>query len=181
MKRNLLMQFLAWFTGKKLPEEPIEKKLPSAEIRDYIDSKLNPKQEIPAAEEQLPYWDAEEENRREDAISDAFADEVPPTEKGDVVYFGSYEQDNDFTNGKEPIEWLVVRIQDGKALLLSKDVLDYQQYHSAHASITWEECAIRAWLNDSFLNAAFTIEEQAQLLPVIINTDIRFVDDTDML
>ncbi len=82
MKRNLLMQFLAWFTGKKLPEEPIEKKLPPAEIRDYIDSKLNPKQEIPAAEEQLPYWDAEEEYRRENEekyASDTSVEIPPPS------------------------------------------------------------------------------------------------------
>lgn len=34
---------------------------------------------------------------------------------GDYVLFGSYEQDNDTTNGAEPIEWQVVDIDNDKA------------------------------------------------------------------
>ena len=38
---------------------------------------------------------------------------------GEYFAFGVYEQDNDLTNGKEPIEWLVLDVQDGEDLLLS--------------------------------------------------------------
>ena len=39
---------------------------------------------------------------------------------GDIITFGHYEQDNNLDNGAEPIEWIVLDVQDGKALLLSK-------------------------------------------------------------
>ena len=48
---------------------------------------------------------------------------------GDSVLFGSYEQDNNTANGKEPIEWLVLNKSDGYLLLLSKYALDGQPYH----------------------------------------------------
>ena len=32
---------------------------------------------------------------------------------GDVVVFGSYEQDNVLTNGKEPLEWIVLKTEGG--------------------------------------------------------------------
>lgn len=34
---------------------------------------------------------------------------------GTIVSIGNYEQDNDFKNGKEPIEWIVLEVRDGKA------------------------------------------------------------------
>ena len=38
---------------------------------------------------------------------------------GDTVVFGRYEQDNNMENGPEPIEWIVLNVDDGKALLLT--------------------------------------------------------------
>ena len=34
---------------------------------------------------------------------------------GDYIKFGAYEQDNNTSNGKEDIEWLVLEVKDGKA------------------------------------------------------------------
>ncbi len=45
-------------------------------------------------------------------------------EVGDVIYFGSYEQDNNLSNGKEEIEWIVLAKENRKALLISKYALD---------------------------------------------------------
>lgn len=39
---------------------------------------------------------------------------------GHYVSFGKYEQDNNTSNGKEKIEWLVLEVKDGKALVISK-------------------------------------------------------------
>lgn len=36
---------------------------------------------------------------------------------GDTYVFGQYEQDNDLSNGKEPIEWIVIDVVNGKALI----------------------------------------------------------------
>lgn len=38
---------------------------------------------------------------------------------GDVIKFGSYEQDNDTTNGNEEIEWVILDKADGKVFVIS--------------------------------------------------------------
>ena len=83
---------------------------------------------------------------------------------GSTVTFGAYEQDNNAGNGPEPIEWLVLDVREGKALLLSRYGLDAIPYHNGWDDVTWETCTLRAWLNDDFLNAAFSEEEQAAIL-----------------
>lgn len=79
---------------------------------------------------------------------------------GDYVTFGSYEQDNDVSNGKEAIEWLVLDIQDGKALLLSKYALEGKSYNKEYEAITWENCTLRSWLNNEFYHEAFSNAEK---------------------
>ena len=89
---------------------------------------------------------------------------------GECVTFGQYEQDNNNQNGSEPIEWTVLEIDKGKALLVSNYVLEVMPYHDVRSSgiwyesITWETCTLREWLNDSFFNAAFSTDEQELIL-----------------
>ena len=80
-----------------------------------------------------------------------------------VVSFGHYEQDGDPDNGPEPIEWIVLTQFGNHALLLSRDCLDAQYFNDKYGSAPWESCSLRSWLNDAFLNAAFTEEEQARI------------------
>lgn len=82
---------------------------------------------------------------------------------GDYIFFGSYEQDNNTANGKEDIEWLVLEVKDGKALLISKYALDCKPYNTEHTDVTWATCSLRKWLNDEFLNTAFSSEEKAKV------------------
>jgi len=82
---------------------------------------------------------------------------------GSFVTFGKYEQDNNTGNGKEPIEWQVLEIKDGKALLISKYGLDEKPYNTEYKLVTWETCTLRRWLNNDFMNAAFTGEEQGRI------------------
>lgn len=81
-------------------------------------------------------------------------------EKGDVVYWGSYEQDNNYANGQEPIEWIVLSRGVNTFTLLSKYCLDYQPYNTRQESVTWAQCTLRNWLNDTFFNTAFSDAEQ---------------------
>ena len=85
---------------------------------------------------------------------------------GGYVTFGSYEQDNNTANGQEPIEWLVLDYDaaNNRALLLSRYGLDEQPYNKELTSITWEECTLRTWLNGTFLDKAFTAQEQTVIL-----------------
>ncbi len=85
---------------------------------------------------------------------------------GDEFTFGSYEQDNDLTNGTEPIEWQVLTVEDGRALVISKYTLDYRQYHSSAVDVTWQTCALRTWLNEEFLNNAFSDAEKSRIAEV---------------
>ena len=47
---------------------------------------------------------------------------------GDTVCFGTYEQDNDTSNGTENIEWKVLAKENNKVLIISKYALDCQVY-----------------------------------------------------
>ena len=85
---------------------------------------------------------------------------APYKSVGSTVTFGSYEQDNNSSNGKEDIEWIVLANDGNKSLLISHYALDGQSYHSKDESVTWETCSLRPWLNGTFLNAAFSVDEQ---------------------
>lgn len=77
--------------------------------------------------------------------------------------FGRYEQDGDDANGPEPIEWIILTQFGNRALLLSANCLDAQYFNDDFGSAPWESCSLRSWLNDAFLKAAFTEEEQARI------------------
>ena len=98
---------------------------------------------------------------------------------GDIVYFGAYEQDNDTSNGKEDIEWLVLAKEKNRVLVISDKALDYQKYNSSYTSVTWETCTLRKWLNNDFINAAFTAEERAKIPTVTVSADKNPEYDTD--
>ncbi len=83
---------------------------------------------------------------------------------GDTVFFGHYEQDNNIDTGKESIEWQVLDVQDGKALLISKYALDCQPYNNTWEDTSWDKCSLRIWLNETFLNNAFTLDDQERIL-----------------
>lgn len=90
---------------------------------------------------------------------------------GDYVFFGAYEQDNNTANGKEDIEWLVLEVKDGKALVISKYALDCKPYNTSYTDVTWETCTLRKWLNNDFLGAAFSAEEKAMIPTVMVSAD----------
>ena len=92
---------------------------------------------------------------------------------GDTYVFGNFEQDNNPNNGKEPIEWIVLEKRDLSLLLISKKALDCQQYayDPSYANLTWEACSLRKWMNDTFLNAAFSAEEQKHIMCVPVSAD----------
>ena len=82
---------------------------------------------------------------------------------GNYVTFGHYPQSSEGNDTTE-IEWLVLARDGNKALLISRYGLDAKPYNTAWTSITWEECTLRTWLNGTFLNKAFTAEEQKGIL-----------------
>ena len=76
--------------------------------------------------------------------------------RGDIILFGNYEQDNDTSNGKEPIEWIVLSNSGSELFVLSKYGLSNKMYNTDWVFVTWEECTLRKWLNEVFYNVAFS-------------------------
>ena len=92
---------------------------------------------------------------------------------GDCVIFGTYEQDNNSSNGKEYVEWLVLAKEGDKALVISKYALDRQQYSITigFTGVTWETCTLRKWLNGTFISNAFSSEEQNMIQSTTVTAD----------
>lgn len=90
---------------------------------------------------------------------------------GDTFHFGRYEQDNNFNNGSEDIEWIVLENLGDRLFVISKYALDCQRYHTQNTDITWETASIRNWLNYVFFNDAFTEEEQEIILTSTVTAE----------
>ena len=72
----------------------------------------------------------------------------------------------------EPIKWRVLQSENGEAFLLSDVILDKQAYNENDEYITWKESSLRAWLNDKFMNRAFSDEEKEKInITEIVNQD----------
>ncbi len=84
------------------------------------------------------------------------------TKVGDTIAFGAYEQDGDFSNGKEVIEWIVIGKKRDKILVLSKFALDCIGY-DMNGRRKWEKSTSRKWLNSYFYETAFTKNEQKMI------------------
>ena len=87
-------------------------------------------------------------------------------EIGDVITFGTYEQDNNRRDGAEDIQWIVLDQKDDQIMLISKYCLDSMPYHNALEPVNWEYCSLRQWLNTEFLETAFTEEERSRIVEV---------------
>ena len=111
----------------------------------------------------------------------------------DCIYFGNYWQND--TNGdgkadqndkKQPIKWRVLSVNGDDAFLLADQNLDVKPYNEEAMDVTWATCTLRTWLNDTFLNTAFTSAEQATIKnTTVVNEDNPYygtnggVDTTD--
>ncbi len=89
---------------------------------------------------------------------------------GNYVTFGRYPQTGGGNDSTE-IEWLVVARDGTKALLISRHGLDVKPYNEKYVDITWEKCTLRTWLNETFLNKAFTAQEQEGILLTDVDND----------
>ena len=117
----------------------------------------------------LNYQDSEE---KKNSIFPQYKDiSLKKAGVGSIVYFGSYEQDNDTSNGKEVIEWQVLEKKDNKILVISKYALDCVQYDSLFKDVTWETCSLRKWLNEIFIDVTFNSDEQALITETNVSAD----------
>ncbi|MCR4593433.1 MAG: toll/interleukin-1 receptor domain-containing protein [Clostridiales bacterium] len=119
------------------------------------------------------------EYKAETIASEHAGDILKSANVGDCVLFGSYEQDNDNSNGKERIDWLVIAKEDNRLLLISKYALDCQRYNKEYTNVTWKTCSLRKWLNNPFINDAFTPKEKKMIKTTKVTADKNPSFDTD--
>ena len=98
-----------------------------------------------------------------DAAQEAF---VLSVSVGETITFGSYEQDNNLSDGAEDIEWYAAAKADGKVLLVSTYCLDVVSFGEETAA--WEDSELNTWLNETFAKTAFTDEELEAVSEVFI-------------
>ena len=139
---------------------------------DYIKAEINTM--VEEAKSEKAEKDAERARKKAEKAENDNENLFENVAVGDVITFGSYEQDNNLKNGAEAIEWQVLDVQNGKALVISKFALDCKPYNSEDKSVTWEHSSLREWLNNDFVNTAFSLTEQNMISVVkLSNSDNR--------
>ena len=98
-------------------------------------------------------------------------EKLKTAEAGEYIIFGAYEQDNQMSNGKEDIQWLILEREENKILVISRYCLDYQPFNKTYSTVTWKSSTLRQWLNNDFFNTAFTEDEQ-----LLISTTTVYAD-----
>lgn len=108
------------------------------------------------------------------------------TSTWDTLTFGNYWQEDtdgdgkaDQNDKKQPIQWRVLSVNGNDAFLMADKTLDNQcfneipktsEFGGEDVNATWETCTLRTWLNDTFLNAAFTDEEKNAIADTTVVT-----------
>lgn len=106
---------------------------------------------------------------------------------GDVVEFGSYEQDGDTSNGKEPIEWRVLAVEGNRAYVVSQKALDAHAFNADEDDgNNWKSSDLKKWLENDFASQAFTGDELEEIsgVPTLLSFDEAnkyFMSDNDRI
>lgn len=98
---------------------------------------------------------------------------------GDIITFGNYWQGKDESAGKQPVEWQVLDVKDGKALVISKYGLINHEYNEKWTGATWETCTLRKWLNDTFIKDIFSAEEMKAVTLSDVSADKNSIYNTN--
>ena len=96
------------------------------------------------------------------------------TKVGDKITLGTYEQNGD-ASAKEPITWTVIKVEEGRALLLADYCLSHTKFHEAYEEFTWEDSDMRDKLNKDFYLTAFTEDEKALIDKVTLDNGENYI------
>ncbi len=94
---------------------------------------------------------------------------LPDTDDPDMpeVLFGRYKG--------EPIRWKVISRIGSEALIITKECIDSRNFNLKYEKCTWEKSALRQWLNNDFMEEAFSSEERGCILDTpLFNGDNHF-------
>ncbi len=88
------------------------------------------------------------------AVENAVNNPYAANNIGDVVTFGSYN-------------WYIIGKSDNGVTLLMKENLTTKGYNDSYASVTWETCSLRTYLNGDFYNS-FSADDKAKIVKTSI-------------
>ena len=88
--------------------------------------------------------------------------EITPLDTQNTLFFGNYYYGLDGEKG--PVEWIILKEENGRKLLLSKYIIDAVDYQEAGKTGSWKECSLRRWLNTEFTVQVFSKEERDRLI-----------------
>ena len=100
------------------------------------------------------------------------------TEIGGKVIYGSFPQ---YTTEPEPVEWRVLAVENGRALLITEKCIRTMPMNYDAVDFEWERCDLRKWLNDEFYHEAFSLEEKKRIAAVLNENPYNYTfgcDDT---
>ena len=81
---------------------------------------------------------------------------VSPSYIGQKFWFGAYL-------------WRVLDIQEGRALIISENILERRVYHTSNLGLYWSQSSLRTYLNGAFLNSnAFSAADRIRIAQVTI-------------
>ena len=112
-------------------------------------------------------------------VSDVDKEKLKSISVYDVITFGKYSSDSGYYAQESDIEWIVLEKQGNSLFVISKQAVGNELYNETDTAVTWETCTLRSWLNDEFLNSAFTSEEQAKIQTTDVVAEKNPVYDTD--
>ena len=81
---------------------------------------------------------------------------------GDTVTFGSYQG--------QDIAWRVLDKEKRRLLVISENVLDAVTFGKSLKATSWEKSYLRSWLNDTFLNDAFSKSQRKYIAQTSLTT-----------
>ena len=179
MKKRIIAGMLGLLLGMCLIACGAKEKYAEEAGVESTESELNqeesPESEEAAAEvnpetEEETEETAEVDDTEEELLTEAWNPQDYDSDNLSII-FGSYEQDNNLDNGAEPLEWNVIKEEDGKVLLICKYGIEVMQYHTSEDDVTWETCSLRQWLNHDFIDTAFDDEKEDIQLSLLENKD----------
>lgn len=72
----------------------------------------------------------------------------------------------------ERIKWRVLNVNSSTMFVVADKGLDCKCYNDTYASVIWENCTLRNWLNNDFYGTAFSSSEQGAIVSqTVVNED----------
>lgn len=90
----------------------------------------------------------------------------------DTIKFGKFDIDG---TGKKDLQWQIVTRKQKYALVISKDILFYENFIGKYNIPSWNKSDLRKKLNTSFYEEAFSADEKKKVLPIKNNTKYNII------